>query len=188
MARQRRDGRSPRRGGYQPPTIPSAAQYANLPVGDGASTSRSPPCAGQYANLPVGDGASTSRSPPTWDNTRISLIGDGASTSRSPLYAAQYTHLPVGTGGLAAARSRNGSCVINAIHSRSAASLPRRSVSPAILQPFRSAFGFAWLSRCTYRANTSLAHPHSSPPLYYYTIYTKKIVAFINGNFGNKML
>ena len=34
----------------------------------------------------------------------------------------------VGTGGLAAARSQNGSCIINAIHYRSATSLPRRSV------------------------------------------------------------
>ena len=33
----------------------------------------------------------------------------------------------VGTGGLISIRSRNGSCIINAIHYRSAASLPRRS-------------------------------------------------------------
>ena len=35
----------------------------------------------------------------------------------------------VGVDGLASARSQNGSCVINAIHYRSAASLPRLSVS-----------------------------------------------------------
>jgi len=38
----------------------------------------------------------------------------------------------VGTGGLAAARSQNGSCIINAIHYRSATSLPRRSVQRTI--------------------------------------------------------
>ena len=38
----------------------------------------------------------------------------------------------VGTGVLISIRSRNGSCIINAIHYRSAASLPRRSVIPSL--------------------------------------------------------
>ena len=56
-------------------------------------------------------------------------VGDGAfDVPKGASLRKKATRKSVGTGGLASARSRNGSCIINAIHYRSAALLPRRSV------------------------------------------------------------
>ena len=54
----------------------------------------------------------------------VSGVGTGVLDGPCRLSPQGIVFCIVGTGGLAAARSQNGSCIINAIHYRSAASLP----------------------------------------------------------------